>query len=343
MLSTVQKQVVQQLQLAHSKKGLMAVFQAYIDATFPAGEPVLTAPLHQSAPLHSDAYFYRTALDDHPSGKPAVVQVKDRTGDDTRFQIIPLYEPDGTRWEVLTRSTSWYPVVRWKQYQLQQMADVFFLRMQAVEDRERAVKKAEDAALIRASQAVHDTISQKLFFLSALLFQLKLQEQPDTATMEKRLQELQKEARDLIADLRGDKERLDPALLLKQTLETICADQQLMPVFSAEGTAVRERPEIKEAVFYIGEELMANAAKHSGAGTLHVTVTVNPVQWELVVRDDGRGIRNRDGAGYGLTGIRQRLEKLGGTLKLEHHDGTAAFVTIPRRGGTWHVQTAFSG
>ncbi|WP_444684083.1 hypothetical protein [Alkalicoccus luteus] len=126
MLSTVQKQVVQQLQLAHSKKGLMAVFQAYIDATFPAGEPVLTAPLHQSAPLHPDAYFYRTALNDHPSGKPAVVQVKDRTGDDARFQIIPLYEPDGTRWEVLTRSTSWYPVVRWKQYQLQQMADVFF-------------------------------------------------------------------------------------------------------------------------------------------------------------------------------------------------------------------------
>lgn len=335
-------QIIQKLQLAQSANGLLDVLLEYVNKAFPNGEKVLLPPSHQEHLMHSEAFYFRQAVEGLRSEKPSVIHIKDRTGANVHMQRIPLFRTDGTTWDILLRFSCWYPAARWKQLQLQQVADIFFMRLEALEEQERSVRKAENEAMLRASQAVHDTISQKLFFLSAVLFQMKQQSEPDTGMMEKRLQELQQEARDLIADLRGEKERFDPSALLKQTLEAICADRQLIPVFDSEGTAVREDPAVKEAVFYIGEELMANAAKHSGADTLHVSVTVNPVQWELSVKDNGYGIRDDAIGGFGLTGIRRRLEKLGGTLKLQTINGTEAIVTIPRRGGTWNVQTAFS-
>jgi glucose-6-phosphate-specific signal transduction histidine kinase len=70
-------------------------------------------------------------------------------------------------------------------------------------------------------------------------------------------------------------------------------------------------------------EPMANAAKHAHASAVHVELDASHTTLQLAIRDDGIG--GADPAkGSGLTGLRDRIEALGGTID----------VTSPTGGGT---------
>jgi signal transduction histidine kinase len=64
---------------------------------------------------------------------------------------------------------------------------------------------------------------------------------------------------------------------------------------------------------------MANAAKHSGAGRIDISVGRRNGMLEIEVRDDGRG--GADEQGSGLAGLRRRVEALDGTLAVESPAG----------------------
>ena len=90
-------------------------------------------------------------------------------------------------------------------------------------------------------------------------------------------------------------------------------------------------------VFSVARELITNAARHSGAESLEVTVEAVPGAILLTVTDDGRGIEpgRRDEAleeGHiGLASIVRRLEATGGQLELSSPPagGTRAVARIP--------------
>ena len=77
---------------------------------------------------------------------------------------------------------------------------------------------------------------------------------------------------------------------------------------------------------------MANAAKHSGATLVVVTVANGGGTLSVAVADDGRG-----GAaavpGHGLAGLEERMRGLGGTLEVESPvDGgtiVSAYLPVP--------------
>ena len=64
-----------------------------------------------------------------------------------------------------------------------------------------------------------------------------------------------------------------------------------------------------------------------------VTLGYSPDEVRLDVRDDGRGFNPAaDSPGHGLTGIRQRLANIGGTLEFEttEGDGCTVSAAVPR-------------
>jgi signal transduction histidine kinase len=73
------------------------------------------------------------------------------------------------------------------------------------------------------------------------------------------------------------------------------------------------------AVLRLTQEALTNVARHAGAAAtarLTVAVTSGDVTWEVV--DDGGGAPTPAvpaGGGHGLTGMRERVEVLGGTLE----------------------------
>jgi two-component system NarL family sensor kinase len=89
-------------------------------------------------------------------------------------------------------------------------------------------------------------------------------------------------------------------------------------------------------VFSVARELITNAAQHSGAQRVEVSVEDAPQGIVLTVADDGEGIKpgRRDQAleeGHiGLASIVQRLEATGGSLELSSSpgEGTRAVAHI---------------
>ncbi len=107
-------------------------------------------------------------------------------------------------------------------------------------------------------------------------------------------------------------------------------------------------PLIRDEVYRIGREAVVNAFRHAGAKRIEVELEYAASRLRVLVRDDGRGIdpevlqSGRDGH-WGLSGMRERAERIGARLKVWSRDeaGTEVEMSIPghiafrleRRGG----------
>ena len=100
----------------------------------------------------------------------------------------------------------------------------------------------------------------------------------------------------------------------------------------------RHVSEVETTMYRIIQEALNNATKHGGARRAHVEVLEDDSSVRVTVRDDGRGfdtIAHTDG--FGLLGMRERIELLQGTLDVTSSPGkgttiNAAFPAGYRRG-----------
>lgn len=76
-------------------------------------------------------------------------------------------------------------------------------------------------------------------------------------------------------------------------------------------------PEVASTIYRIVQEALTNIARHApGARSVTVTITNDPRQVRVEVTDDAPASRHhRPGGGYGLVGMRERVEALGGKLR----------------------------
>ncbi len=97
-------------------------------------------------------------------------------------------------------------------------------------------------------------------------------------------------------------------------------------------------PEVEVTVLRVAQEALANVAKHANASRVGVTLSYMGDVVTIDVKDDGTGFANGTGpngaggdAGFGLTAMRQRVERLAGTLEIESElgNGTAVCATLP--------------
>ena len=105
-----------------------------------------------------------------------------------------------------------------------------------------------------------------------------------------------------------------------------------------EGRVRELHPMVREECYWIGREAVVNALTHSNGRKVEVEITYDPRQFRLRVRDDGRGIDPKileeggRSAHWGLQGMRERAQKIGGQLKLwsRPETGTEVELIIPR-------------
>ncbi len=97
--------------------------------------------------------------------------------------------------------------------------------------------------------------------------------------------------------------------------------------------------ELETAIYRIIQEALTNAQKHGEARKACVEVSSGESTVRVNVRDDGRGFDpSARSSGFGLVGMRERVELLGGTLDIRSASGRGATIqaTFPRltRGDT---------
>jgi signal transduction histidine kinase len=100
------------------------------------------------------------------------------------------------------------------------------------------------------------------------------------------------------------------------------------------GAGTREtrlEPDVEIAIYRTVQESLTNAAKHAGARTVDVVVVERGAEVEITVRDDGTGFAvDAPTAGFGLTGMRERISLAGGRLEIiSSGHGTAVLASVP--------------
>jgi signal transduction histidine kinase len=95
----------------------------------------------------------------------------------------------------------------------------------------------------------------------------------------------------------------------------------------------RFSPAVEATAYFVVSEALTNAIKHSGAQAAEVGVNVEGSLLRVEVRDDGVGGAHPD-KGSGLTGLRDRVEALGGTTEIASPAGvgTSVLAKIPIEG-----------
>jgi signal transduction histidine kinase len=82
---------------------------------------------------------------------------------------------------------------------------------------------------------------------------------------------------------------------------------------------------VEVAAYYIVSEALTNASKHANATRVWVSVGVDNDMLRLSIRDDGVGGADAN-RGSGLTGLRDRIEALGGRIKIESPSGGGTLI-----------------
>jgi signal transduction histidine kinase len=92
-------------------------------------------------------------------------------------------------------------------------------------------------------------------------------------------------------------------------------------------------PEIQEQLFLIGREAVMNALRHSEATEIEVEVQYQRDLLRVFVRDNGRGInpeavQTKSDSHWGLSGMRERAENIGGRFELWSRTGAGTEVRV---------------
>ena len=77
------------------------------------------------------------------------------------------------------------------------------------------------------------------------------------------------------------------------------------------------------------KEAMSNIVKHSNADKIDIVVREHPGFYQLSIEDNGTKIRsNLESGGIGLSNMKERVEALNGTLRIQTEQGFKIFISI---------------
>lgn len=185
----------------------------------------------------------------------------------------------------------------------------------------------------RIARDLHDTLGQKLSMigLKSDLAAKLVPRDPEAAVNEiKDIRQTAsialKEVRELVADMRTVHFK-DELARVSQILKA--ANMQLQIVGDIEQLNVP--PLVEDVLSMCLKEAVTNIVKHSQASLCHISFVQNLREVHLVVQDNGVGLNDEQlqRAGNGLKGMRERLEFINGTVKLEGDGGTTLSISVP--------------
>jgi PAS domain S-box-containing protein len=192
---------------------------------------------------------------------------------------------------------------------------------------------AADQTRRQIERDLHDGVQQRLVSLA-------LEQRSAQETVPPELRELQAQLSRVVDGLTGALEELQeisrgihPAILtqggLAPALKTL-ARRSAVPVELAVRAQTRLPEPVEVAVYYVVSEALTNTAKHAHASAVHVAVEARDGVLELSIRDDGSGGADPT-RGSGLIGLTDRVNALGGTIKVVSPigQGTTLLITLP--------------
>lgn len=205
---------------------------------------------------------------------------------------------------------------------------------------------AQEEERRRIARELHDEAGQALTALSWGLSAVETA-LPETSTAaHQRLQELRQLTEGVMDRLRQLTSRLRPAVLdelglvaaLVSYTDEISAHTPFTVEVKVKGERRRLPTELETTLYRIAQAAITNVAKHAQATSVVVHLEFGTQTVTLSITDNGRGMNvaaaqqaTIRGQGWGLAGIGERIQLVGGTLTLDSApgQGTTVRVSVP--------------
>jgi PAS domain S-box-containing protein len=203
------------------------------------------------------------------------------------------------------------------------------------------MSEAEDRERKRMAEILHDDLQQ---IIAAAKFHVgllrnRVKHDPSLETIASRIDEMLKDA---VEKSRGLSHELSPVVLhhgdLTETLrwlaDQVQAKHGLVVHVHAHGPSLLHSEAIKSFLYKATQELLFNVVKHARVKEARIQVRRCGRCVCVSVSDRGRGFdprELREAAGYGLLGIQERIELLGGRMKIRSTEGKGStfFIVVP--------------
>ncbi|GAA4024028.1 sensor histidine kinase [Allokutzneria multivorans] len=191
----------------------------------------------------------------------------------------------------------------------------------------------------RLARELHDTVAQSF---TSIVTHLEAADQAfDDRAEDAREHVLtaRSTAREGLDEVRRSVQALRPDLLedrslpqaLERTLTRWSATSGVRAELRTTGSVTALHPETETALLRITQEALTNVARHAGANRVIVSLSYLGDTVTLDVDDDGAGITSVREGGFGLVGMRERIEGVGGELTIESEpgQGTTIAASVP--------------
>jgi signal transduction histidine kinase len=184
---------------------------------------------------------------------------------------------------------------------------------------------AQDQERRKLERDIHDGAQQQLVALGVKLRLTDSLIERDPAKAHEMVQQLQTETQSAIDDLRDLARGIYPPLLADQGLAAALeaqARKSPVPVEVSADAVERLPQQLEAAVYFSCLEALQNMAKYADASHATVSLVRRDDSLEFSVYDDGRGFDvSATSHGSGLQGIADRLDAIGGTMRIESVPG----------------------
>lgn len=204
------------------------------------------------------------------------------------------------------------------------------------------LSQAHEAGILderqRLAQEIHDTLAQGFTGIITQLEAAALATD-EPAERQRHLDSATALARENLTAARRSVRALHPEPLDAATLPDALAGVAarwsgrtgVPAAFAATGAPRPLHPEIESTILRVTQEALSNVDKHAAAARVGLTLSYMDDEVTLDVRDDGAGFTPAPGPGFGLPGMRRRVQRLAGTLHVESEPGggTAISAVLP--------------
>lgn len=186
------------------------------------------------------------------------------------------------------------------------------------------IVQAQNTERRRIERVLHDGIQQEIVALVARMRLARNQLARDPARAEATLAEMQEEVYRIIDELREFAHGIHPPVLTDEGLvAAVESGARRLPipvrVSAVDGVrTARYSSEVEESAFFFVSEALTNVLKHADAHQVVITIAQQNGDLMVEVGDDGVGFdaESGNGGGSGLTGLRDRIEAVGGELRI---------------------------
>jgi signal transduction histidine kinase len=193
----------------------------------------------------------------------------------------------------------------------------------------RRIVEASDEARRRIERDLHDGTQQRLVTLLLQLTAVR-DAAPNGEVLVAELSRIESELASALDELQELSRGIHPSILseggLGPTLRAL-ARRSTIPVELDVTMEKRLAEPIEAAAYFVASEALANVTKHAQASRIDVALTPRDDSLVLSIRDDGVGGAH-SARGSGLIGLHDRVEALGGTIRIESPPGAGTLLVV---------------